>query len=932
MKKSCLVFSLLTVLLVVASIWAGTTGKITGVATDSKTNEPLVGASITVVGSTMGAQTDVDGHFTIQNVPVGTYVLRFSAVGFTTVEVSNVSVSVDMASYVDQAMTEQVTELGEVIRVTAEAPLLVKDKTSSVTVVKKEKLEAMPVRGLQQVVAQQNSVVQTRGFVSTSVRGDREGINGGEINLRGGRPSEVAYFVDGFSTQDPLTGASTATIASNSVKEISVQAGGFPAEYGNVSSGIINTTTLSGSDKLQGVVELRTDNTQKQSGNQNWYGGSLNGPIPIAERMYFSVSGERRWLGDRNLSAITHDVIPGDRYDLPNNTSQGYSYSGKVDWGISPNIKFSGALSSSREKWSQYLHSYLFNRAHMPYTDDETFGLNGRVTHTLNSKTFYNLNVSYSDIKKFRGDGVHREDINAYVRAVNPNFESHSLFWTTGHVWDDFLRRRSQTVELSGDITTEIQKVHSFKLGVQYQRMTLRYYRHLQPVDIDYNFDDLDRYGYDSVGNESENSGTRDGAKHPINIALFAQDRIEWRGMIVNAGLRFEYFDYKAKRIKNMVNPFNPDGLPDPNSSVLDDGDLENSEKFKRLSPRLGISFPVTDKTKLHFNFGKFYQRPDLQYLYVGYRYYEFKLTQAGYYYPIGNPNLVPEKTTAYEVGFEHLLSENTRLGLTAYLKDVSDQVQVYNQAAPAAGIQYATFQNSDYGTVKGVELALEMKRTENVSFDVKYTLQSAEGTGSYANTARNTAWTDADAPKQMAPLDYDQRHKLTGNIDWRFGKGEGPLLGTTRFLENFGMNILVNAGSGLPYSPQEIYNEVTLASVSPTPAARRNSGYGPWTMTVDLKMSKSFVFGNYSLKPYIEVRNVFDRDNVIGVFESSGRANSTGFLDTPTGQQTANNPTTGLVPNAFGQTYTQAYSLKENNPENYGPPRQIFVGVTASF
>jgi hypothetical protein len=266
-------------------------------------------------------------------------------------------------------------------------------------------------------------------------------------------------------------------------------------------------------------------------------------------------------------------------------------------------------------------------------------------------------------------------------------------------------------------------------------------------------------------------------------------------------------------------------------------------------------------------------------------------------------------------------------LGITAYLKDLSDQVQVYNQSAIPRS--YATYQNSDYGTVKGVEISIEKKRANNVAFDVKYTLQSAEGTGSYAATARNSAWTDADAPKQAAPLDYDQRHKFTGNLDWRFGKGEGPMLGSTRILENFGVNFLVNAGSGLPYSPQEIYNEVTLANVSPTPAANRNSSYGPWTFTVDMKASKSFTMGKITLNPYLEIRNLFDRKNVIGVYESSGRANSTGYLATPQGQYDIE---TRTDPNEFGYSYADAFRLKENNPENYAPPRQIFVGVVASF
>lgn len=932
MKRTYLVCTLVSVLILALSLLAGTTGKITGVVTDATTKEPMQGVSVAVVGTTMGAKTDAEGRYTILNVPVGTYVLKFTSVGFTSVEVSDVSVSVDLASYQDQALSQSVTQLDNVIKVTAEQSLLIKDKTSSMNIVKKDELDALPVRGLDQVVSLQNSAVKARPFSGLNIRGDREAINGSEINLRGGRPSEVAYYVDGFSTQDPLTGISTANVANNAVQEISIQSGGFPAEYGGVTSGIINTTTNSGHEILTGSVGIRTDNITGNSANQNWYSADVSGPIPQIERMYFSVAAERRWLGDRDPHATTDDYLPSGNFGLPNNSLSGWSYSGKIDYSFTPSVKLSVTGSGSRDEWREYTHSYLFNSEHMPYYEDRNLGLNGRFTHTLNAKTFYNVSVSYSQIRRFRGDGVHQKNLSGYGRSTNPDFDESDLFWLGGHVYDDFLRRRSEYVGLKWDIESRVGEYHTMKLGLEGQRHTLRYYRHLQPVNVfDSNYTDLDRYGYDEFGNLTNDEGANglDGPKHPINFAAFLQDRFEWRGMIVNAGLRFDFFDYNAKRIKNLASPFDPDEDGDPNSGVLDDGDLEDSEKFTRISPRLGISFPVSDATKLHFNYGKFFQRPDLQYLYVGYQYYDFKVRKGGYYYPMGNPNLKPEKTTAFEIGFEHLMNENTRLAVTAYLKDLSDQIQVYKQATVGGNAkEYETYQNSDYGTVKGIEFELEMRRSRNVALNVKYSLQYAEGTGSYAATARNSAWTGEDAPKQSAALDYDQRHKLTGNIDWRLGRGQGPAIGSTHPLENFGINVLLNLGSGLPYSPAEVYNEITLANVAPNPSATRNSAYGPWTFTIDLKASRAFKIGRYSISPYIEIHNLLDRENAVGVYESSGRPDATGYLETASGQTAAADTT----PNEFGYSFAESYRIKEQNPLNYGSPRMIFIGATASF
>jgi len=943
MKRKLMAITLFVMCLASVTAWSATTGRITGTVTDTQTKQPLIGASVALVGTTLGGITDENGRYTIANVPVGTYKLRISSVGYGTVEVDNTSVSADLVTYEDRTLSSSATDIGKTIQVTAEAPLIIKDKTSSISIVKRDQIQAMPVRGVNQIVGIQNSVVKVRPFGGTVIRGDREATNGSEITLRGGRPAEVAYFVDGYSTQDPLSGTNTASLSNNAIKEVTVYAGGFSPEYGNVSSGVVNTITNSGGDLYKGSLEVLSDNIGSDNFDQNWYNADLGGPIPGTEKAFFFVSGERRYWGDRAPSSITNDFLPGGSYRLPNNNLEGFSLQGKVNYKLTPSFELAVSGTGSRDEWREYVHSYLFNAAHMPYYDDRHLGLNTRVTHTLSATTFYNLSASYSTTQRFRGDGVLRKDLAAYtVPGGNPRFEDASLFWLgddpstsgdDGHVYDDYLKRKSAYVGLRGDIRSDINEEHSLLLGFELQRHTLRYYDHLFPAqgnsDGTRNTTDIDRFGYDVNGNETDGGGKLglDGPKHPINVAAYAHDRFEWRGLILSAGLRFDYFDYKAKRIKNLERPFDPDNTPDPLSAVLDAGDLEESEKFTRLSPRLGIAFPVSDRTQLHLNFGKFFQRPNLVQLYVGYDYYEYKVTSGGYYYPIGNPNLRPERTTAYEIGMSQSFGDNTTLDINAFYKDILDQIQVYNQAASPRN--YSSFKNSDYGTVKGLEFNLTQRAQNNIAFGVKYTLQYANGTGSFANTARNSAWTNDNAPKQPASLEYDQRHSLIGNIDWRMGEQEGPAFAGGHPFENFSFNVLLYAGSGLPYSPQGVYNEVTLASVTPTPTDVRNSVYMPWTSTIDFKAKKSFALGRYTIAPYIQVNNLLNRDNVIAVYESTGRPNTTGWLSTEEGEAFSE---TFAEADASGLNGEQKYNLKENNPLNYGPPRQIFFGLQLSF
>lgn len=1013
MKLKLLASTLLLVLASASLGWGATTGSIQGVAADAETGEPLIGVTVVVLGTNLGAQTDQDGRYVIYNVPVDTYTLRFSSVGYTTVEVSNVSVSADLVTYQDMDMTSATTELEDVIKVTAETPMVIPDKVASIQIIKAEEIQSLPTRGFEEVVGIQTGVVAAiQSF--RGGRGGREAVNGPEIYIRGGRPSEVAYYVDGFSQQDPLTGTSTGNISNNAIKEISVVSGGFPVEYGHVASGIVNVVTRSGGEELSATAEVVTD----QVYDQNWYSADIGGPIPGLDNAYFFGSIERRYHGDRRPSAVAEDVLPGSPERLPNNWLKGWAYQGKLDFQPSSNIKLALQGNGSRDEWMQYRHDNFFNAEHNRYYLDKNLGLSAKMTHTINATTFYNLSATYHMTERFRGDGVARDDIFAYARpGGNPSTDAESLFrswddpetptsylhdifltvdtsvssvdtivdgtdttfdttwlidtlsadstftyWVTtdtatvggevvasdsaeyafitggdeGWVYDDFLKRKSSYIGFKGDMTAELNNEHTLHGGFEFNRHTLRFYNHIYPTRTwqglgSGGFRDANRYGYDIFGEESDDQDWRNEAKNPIDLAFYLQDRVEWQGLIITAGLRFDYFDYKTDRLKNPDLPMDPDSLQydeNPNNDdlafSLEQDDLEASEKFTRVSPRLGISFPVSDRTQMRVSYGKFFQRPDLQNLYVGYDFLEYQVQGlSGYFTTWGNPNLEPPKTTAYEVGITHQLADNTSFDMNAFYRDVTDLIQVSTNGV------VNTFFNQDYGTIKGLEFNLRMRRTNHVAADLKYTLSYAKGTGSFNNENRNVAWVNSEPPKHPTALEYDQRHSIVGNVDIRFGQNEGPKLGDIYILEDFGLNILANASSGLPYTPVAIYNEAVSAATAPTPVDVRNSRYRPWNFTVDLKMERAFRIGEYKITPYLWVKNLLDRDNVVNVWEGTGKANSTGWLETPAGQAFTEEYSTA---DATGLNGEQKYNIAQQVATYYSTPRQILFGLRASF
>ncbi|MFH1688211.1 MAG: TonB-dependent receptor [bacterium] len=1029
MRLKLIPFITVLLLLLGSTAFGSVVGKITGQVTDKETLDPIVGATVTVQGTTMGAVADAEGMYTILNVQVGTYTLVVSAVGYATLEIANVHVSADLASYQDPMMTTQAADIGTVIKVTAEAPMVIPDKVASVQIITAEEIQAMPTRGFEDVVGIQSGVVAAiQSF--RGGRSNRDQTNSPELYLRGGRPSEVAYYVDGFSQQDPLTGTSTGNVGNNAIKEVSVVAGGFPVEYGHVTSGIVNVVTQSGSDDLEGTVEVVTD----QKYDRNWYSAQLGGPVPGLDKGHFFGSVERRWQRDRGPSSH-NDFLPDSPDRLPSNWLSGWSYTGKLDYDFTDKMKLALSINGSRDEWQRFQLTRLFAPEHMQYFKDQNLGLNAKLNHTISDKTFFNLSVSHFVTERFSGDGVYRDDIMAYGRpGGNPTNDREALFrswdnpntpieyaydtiytiipdsladidsshtpWDTlwvqtpdttnieyvtnrwvrtdsvivdsmiggqvvlddlgrpvqvihytdsvsynfveggdeAQVYNRYVKRKSSYYGFKGDITSELSKNHTVKAGFEFNRHTLRFYDHRDVIQVWQGVGpgtrDANRYGYDEWGNESDDEGWMNEAKHPFDLAFYLQDRIEMQGLIVTAGLRFDIFDYSGKRLRNPDNPLNPDSLgmgshaaDDGTSQTLEEADLMDSETFTRLSPRLGVAFPVSDRTQMRVSYGQFYQRPDLQNLYVGFDFLKLQIRPgSGYYTEVGNPNLEPPKTTAYEVGISHQLGDNTSFDVNMFYRDVSGLVQAVRNGP------VGFFVNQDYGTIKGMEFNLKMRRTQNMMFDLKYTLSYASGTGSFNTESRNVSWQASTAPKQTAPLEYDQRHAIAAIYDYRLGPKQGPKIGDTYILENFGINFIAQAQSGLPYTPMRIDNELTLGAFAPTAVDSRNSANRPWTLYVDFKLERKFKVYGYELAPYVWVKNAFDRKNAINAWEGSGKANTTEWLSTDAGQAFLNTYAVSGANDSSGLNGEQKYKIRENDPANYGPPRQIMVGMRVSF
>jgi len=918
--------------------FAGTTGQLAGVVLDAKTGEPVSLASVAIPDLKRGAVTDAQGNYVLVNIPAGKYSVRVSLLGYVPQLQQNVEIVPDFNTRLDFKVESTVlTNVPEVV-IRGERPLIQKDATGSAKFLSGDDLKYQPLRGYQDAVAQQSGVVNFKLNI------DNEAQNNNTLIIRGGRPNEVAYYVDGFSQQDPLTGVSTTAINNAAIEEIVVQTGGFNAEYGRVNSGAINIVTKEGGEKYFGSGEGVYGDIMKKSRGYKNFSGALGGPLaPSLKQITFYAAGERKDAEDRRSSIITKDVAdpsqPGlfENGVLPSNSSKTWSGVGKLSWKPTPlkTLKLGGTFN--QDQWRQYQNTYRFDLDHAPRFRDKNYSAYGTWNHSLNTRSYYEVKANYFLTDRIRGDGVFFDDLKKYafpVGEADPSFDPiEAIFWfgnankSGPHVWDDFLHRNSSYYGVAADYANQVSQSLQIKMGGDYQRHTLRYYNHYFPTQLyedssgvllPKNTLDVDRYGYDEFGNRI--SGGLDGPKHPKVASLYAQTKYERLGLVVNAGLRFDYLTPSTQSLRSETNPLQSDAGDSTNLATrLDPQDLQASKVYRRLSPRLGVGFPVSDRTLVHVNYGKFFQQPNLQDLYVSYAFLEHKVKTGGYFVGFGNPNLKPERTTAYEIGIAHTPTERSRIEAAAYYKDVKDLVEITN--IPSTPNAFSSYQNRDFATIKGLDLSYTLRRVGHTTMTASYSLSWAMGTGSVSQTQRNIAWTADEVPKIASPLAFDQRHKFSWNLDYRFAKGEGPAWHGNRILENAGINVLLNAGSGYPYTPTRIYNEVTLASVAAQPIGPINSRYGPWTIGMDLKANKGLNLGGQNLDVYVWVLNVFNRDNVRTVYTGSGSAETTNFLNTQEGQDTYNT--------AAAQ---RRYRLAELSPTLHDNGRLVRFGAKVSF
>lgn len=520
------------------------------------------------------------------------------------------------------------------------------------------------------------------------------------------------------------------------------------------------------------------------------------------------------------------------------------------------NDNFGGAAYSSwpnmpdslRNGAAEYIESLGWARRYTDYNmarslgDPETWSNEFHIDfiNNLSSKSYYK--VSYSRFltaqeaytkDPWDGHPLGRDEFSeARFSPLGGTIQSSQLavspMWLTTTLQND----QTTTHTFKGDLTSQVNSHNLMKIGAE-----------LKQYDVFYDY-----HGFASGDNEY----TSYYHHKPVQFGIYAQDKIETEGMIVNAGLRYDYFDPKTIVPYNPADPLNEgyDNANDPRYTQVEDLEarLKNwvtAKKKQQLSPRVGVSYPITEKDVLHVTYGHYFQLPVFDDLYYNHAY-----DLRGAFKYIGNPNLNEQKTIAYEAGIEHGFNDYLKLSAVGFYKDIADLISNRKFRNPETGGVFWINMNSDYARVKGFEFTLTQRPWHNFSGVASYTYQVARGRASDPEQTFLDDYTNRKPRTEDALLDWDQPHTAKVNINYRIPTGENL------FLSDWGFDFVWTYGSGRPYTGSQ--------NVVPPNLPPINDERYPSVWQIDLRVDKGVnIYKNYNLNAFVEVRNLTDRADI---------------------------------------------------------------------
>ena len=882
-------------------------GKITGKIIDASSGETLPGVNVVVVELATGGATDIDGDYFILNIPPGTYSVKASIIGYKTVTKTNVEVRTNHTTDINFELDETVLQIGEDIVVIAERPLVERDQTSTRHFVSVEEISTRPATQLSQILQTLPGIDNYQG----------------QLTVRRSSLDQVAFLIDGMRASNPLDYTPYTNINLSSIQELEIITGGFNAEYGQAQSGVFNIVSKDGSDKITFSSEFRYTPSRKPhwgtalydySTDRYWENTharhlqwwidnpdqwvdlngtpgndpssiwfpeqayqfymdthqpltdytnestyqteiSLGGPLPI-DNLFFFVTGKQR-----SMPPVTGNSFRkrGTWYDATAKLT--YRPSSDIKFNFSAFYGKANSIPGMEYVFTDWVSANGIQSKYayydfIGYPENSTDGQTIQFTHVLSPSTFYTVQLSrvfrYQSQSTFPGDeggwqlGVPVFD---YLRAVDENGFSitegnNNLYGL--HSSGYYYRGEDKNSEytLSGDYLSQINKNFQLKTGG------------------DFSYYILDRFQESKAYTAIE-----DEIYHPFEGNLFIQSKLEFEGLIMNIGLRYDFYNPNDKKY---LDPFDPFDLylaflegraPKPKT--------EPTSTYNQLSPRIGISHPISENTVLHFSYGHFFQRahfgtygegrdeiPGLLNTYIS----------GKVPFVIGNRDLKPRKTVAYELGIEHNIA-GIVADVTTFYKDNTNNVKQIRVITSSGG-SYFSSGNSNYSDDKGVEISLRKPLSDNWGGYLNYTWSTGISgrSGDPDIIAAPGSEVQIGQPINIGDVIYYDPARLKFGITYLTPDN-------LAFLGGIFSNIQLSLDYRVFYpnekDPSHVFSVGTQAYIRPP------------DVTADIRIRKEFNLGPFKPAIFLEILNAFNNKWVnVDIVESSPTEDRVKFVN----------------------------------------------------
>lgn len=928
-----LLLSVLSSLIFVSIVLGGTTGKIVGTVTDSRTGEKLVAANVVVEGINMGASSNVDGYYVILNVPPGTYRVKSSLVGYRTTTFVDVRVEIDQTTTSNFRLVEETVEAQEVI-VVAERPVVQKDISASRANISSAEVEKLPVSTVAGVVGLQAGVSATSDGLFV-VRG-----SGGDGTINGGGTDNTLFLVNGQSLRDARSNAPYTNISLTSIEDIQVQTGGFNAEYGNVRSGLVNVVTKEGSKSKYSFAFIgryraaapKHFEPGPTDPNAYWirpfvdpavcWAGTANGAWDLFTQAQYPV-----FEGWNVISRKTLENANPDDDLSPEAARQLFMFQHRkqteiTNFDFDVDMSFGGPFPIVSEDLGnlRFFASYRQARSMylVPLSDDALRDYNGQLKLTADVGEGMKLMVE-GLIGRATGTndnnsglpGLFTDPVDIADNGFNYSLGSYRDAAIFGYdYWcPSTIRRNMQGIKFTHVLNpTTYYDVSVNRFATEYETNPAR----LRDTRKLYNFGgylvDEAPFGYPGLGvasaggiggNMNVNAGwstSHDSSKAavyefkfnissqldrynqvqagayfsytdnkvnysriepnltssniwskwettPTQGALYVQDKIEFEGMIANLGLRLEYA-HAGGNWFNLSNLYDS-RLGDARSLFLDSLLTEPTKKIFTLAPRLGIAFPVTDNSKIYFNYGHFFSLPvpEDQFL-IRRSLFNQAITR------LANPNNPFPRTIQYELGYEQNLFDQFLVRLAGYYKDVSDENYLVTYTSADNLVNYTTSTPNRYRDHRGFELTLTKNRGDWIQGFVNYTY--AVSTTGYFGVGRS--YQDRNQQREYLRDNVYQtkpipRPVARANIDLFTPEQYGPEFAGISLLGDWRVNFVASYSAGTYF---------TWTAGAGTAGIEYNAQWKDY-FNVNMRLSKNIRIAQANVQFFVDVSNLFD-------------------------------------------------------------------------